>query len=58
MLRGRLKEEIGYIETWGTFKGLLEPWHTDTGIEIQAICTDIVELYSLLLPSIARAHPE
>ncbi|MEN9979772.1 MAG: hypothetical protein ABIK38_05440 [candidate division WOR-3 bacterium] len=58
MLRGRLKSDLGYLETWGTFKGLLEIWQTKTGIEVSGTCTDIVELYSWLLPSIARAYPD
>ncbi len=58
MLRGRLKSDPGYLETWGTFKGVLELWQTETGIEIRGACTDIVELYSWLLPSIAHAFPQ
>uniref|UniRef100_A0A7C2B2Q1 Uncharacterized protein n=1 Tax=candidate division WOR-3 bacterium TaxID=2052148 RepID=A0A7C2B2Q1_UNCW3 len=58
MLRGRLKSDPGYLETWGTFKGILELWQTRTGIEVRGTCTDIVELYSWLLPSIARAFPQ
>lgn len=58
MLRGRLKSDPGYLETWGTFKGILELWETRTGIEVCGTCTDIVELYSWLLPSIARAYPQ
>ncbi len=57
MLRGRLKSDPGYLETWGTFKGILELWETRTGIEVRGTCTDIVELHSWLLPSIARAFP-
>ncbi len=58
MLKGRLKETSGYLETWGTFKGLLEVWEKDSDIEVNGACTDIVELYTWLLPSIAAAYPE
>jgi hypothetical protein len=58
MLRGRLKSEIGYLETWGTFKGVLHLYQTESGIALRGSCTDIVELYSWLLPSIARAYPD
>lgn len=58
MLKGRLKEEPGYLETWGTIKGLVEVWERTGGIEVRGACTDIVELYSWLLPTIANAYPE
>lgn len=57
MLRGRLKDEPGYIETWGTIKGVLEVWQAEEDLEVKGVCADIVELYSWLLPSIASAHP-
>ncbi len=58
MLKGKLKNEPGYLETWGTIKGLLEVWERGQDLEVRGFCTDIVELYSWLLPSIASAHPE
>ncbi|MEO0068793.1 MAG: hypothetical protein ABIK23_06675 [candidate division WOR-3 bacterium] len=58
MLKGILKKASGYVETWGTFKGVLEVWQAGKDLEVKGACTDIVELYSWLLPSIASAHPE
>jgi len=58
MLMGKLKNEPGYVETWGTIKGLMEVWERGADIEVRGFCTDIVELYSWLLPSIAAAHPQ
>jgi hypothetical protein len=58
MLRGRLKSESNYLETWGTFKGILHLYQDENGLTVRGTCTDIVELYSWLLPSIARAYPE
>ncbi len=58
MLRGRLKEVPGYLETWGTIKGVLEVWQRGEDLEVKGVCTDIVELYSWLLPSIASAYPD
>ncbi len=58
MLRGRLKNVPGYLETWGTIKGVLEVWQRGEDLEVKGGCTDIVELYSWLLPSIATAHPD
>ncbi|MEO0079328.1 MAG: hypothetical protein ABIK44_01445 [candidate division WOR-3 bacterium] len=58
MLRGRLREEPGYVETWGTYKGLLEVWTEGPQLVVKGECTDIVELYSWLLPSIQNAHPD
>jgi len=58
MLRGRLRQDSGYLETWGTFKGLLEIWTLPDGLEVKGVVTDIVELHSYLLPSIARCYPD
>jgi len=58
MLRGRLKEDPGYVETWGTFKGVLEVWQESAALLVTGECADIVELYSWLLPSIQNAHPD
>ncbi len=58
MLMGKLRNEPGYVETWGTIKGLMEVWERGADIEVRGFCTDIVELYSWLLPSIAAAHPQ
>lgn len=58
MLKGRLKNQPGYLETWGTIKGVLEIWEAGSDLEVKGNCTDIVELYSWLLPSIASAHTE
>jgi hypothetical protein len=72
MLRGRLKDDPGYVETWGTIKGVIEVWEetSPAGSEstpppnprlspltLKGEVTDIVELYSWLLPSIQNAHP-
>lgn len=58
MLKGKLRNEPGYLETWGTIKGLLEVWERGQDLEVRGFCIDIVELYSWLLPSIASAHPQ
>ncbi len=57
MLRGGIRSDPGYIESWGTHKGLLDLWQGDAGLLVRGRCTDIVELYSWLLPSIQNAHP-
>jgi len=58
MLRGRLRAEPGYVETWGTFKGVLEVEEEGAALVVSGRCTDIVELYSWLLPTIASNHPD
>jgi len=57
MLRGKLKDEPGYIETWGTVKAVLEVWREGDNLIIKGECADIVELHSWLLPSIQNAYP-
>lgn len=58
MLRGRLRDDPGYLETWGTIKARLEVWQEGEDLIVSGDCTDIVELYSWLLPSIQNAYPE
>ncbi|OYD15816.1 hypothetical protein CH330_04740 [candidate division WOR-3 bacterium JGI_Cruoil_03_51_56] len=58
MLKGKLKDTQGYIETWGTIKALIEVWHEGKDLVIKGECTDIVELYTWLLPTIQNAHPK
>jgi len=56
VLRGKLKGDPGYVETWGTLRGVLEVWEDAGGLLVEGECTDIVELYTWLLPSIRRTH--
>jgi len=58
MLRGRLRTGPGYVETWGTFKGVLEVEEEDVALVVSGRCTDVVELRSWLLPTIASNHPD
>jgi hypothetical protein len=58
MLKGKLKEDPGYIETWGTIKGVIEVWREGKDLVLRGECTDIVELHTWLLPSIQNAHPD
>ncbi|MEO0108083.1 MAG: hypothetical protein ABIK62_02785 [candidate division WOR-3 bacterium] len=58
MLRGRLKSESGYLETWGTIKGLIEVWQEGNRLVLKGECTDIVELHSWFLPTIQNAYPD
>jgi len=58
VLKGRLKDTSGYIETWGTIKGVLDVYREEDDIVVQGECTDIVELHSWFLPSIQNAHPK
>lgn len=58
MLRGRLKETEGYLETWGTINALLEVWLEGEALVVKGECTDPVELHTWLLPSIANAYPD
>jgi hypothetical protein len=58
MLKGRLNDALGCLETWGTIKALLEVWQEGDGLVVNGECTDIVELHSWLLPSIQNAHPD
>ncbi len=57
MLRGKLKDSEGYLETWGTIKALIEVWREGNDLVLKGECTDIVELHTWLLPSIQNAHP-
>ncbi len=58
MLKGKIRIDPGYVETWGTIKGLLEVWQRENDLEVRGVCTDIVELHTWLLPSIAAAYPD
>jgi|UniRef100_A0A7V3PS98 hypothetical protein len=58
MLKGKLRDAPDYLETWGTYKGVIELYTQENGILLTGACVDIVELYSYLLPSIARAYPD
>jgi len=57
MLKGRLRQDPGYVETWGTFKGVLDVKQEGDALAVSGRCTDIVELRSWLLPTIAASHP-